>query len=250
MFCVIFGNPKQQRSNSVLGRAPAPTVTQAQKKYGLMLNVIPFFQQLDPSQLQSIGAHVALRAVNKGEMILKHGDIADSFYVIITGQVKVFILDSVETDREVILKTLGPGEFFGELPLFDNEPRSANVAAMEPCHLQVLSYASFKKAIERSPDIAQRVMETMAKRLRSADRKIGDLALLDISSRVARTLLELAIMSNGRRVVGMPFTQKDLASMVGASREMVNRTLRDLEEGGYIAIQRQSITILNEQMPA
>jgi CRP/FNR family cyclic AMP-dependent transcriptional regulator len=93
-------------------------------------------------------------------------------------------------------------------------------------------------------------METLARRLRAATRKIGDLALHDISSRVSRTLLELAIISNGRRVVGEPFTQQDLANMVGASREMVNRTLKDLEEHGYISVERKAITILNDRMPS
>lgn len=215
-----------------------------------MLSNIPLFHNLTDMQLASMGTHVSLRAVQKGETIIREGDKADSLFVIVSGQVKVYSADIDDPAREVILKTLSAGEFFGELPLFDQEPRSASVAAIALCHLQVLSYGAFKRAIKSSPDIAQNVMETLARRLRAADRKIGDLALLDISSRVARTLLELAIISNGRRVVGSAFTQKDLANMVGASREMVNRTLRDLEEGGYIAIERKSITILNENMPA
>jgi len=214
-----------------------------------MLNAIPLFGNLNDAQLANVGAHMAMRVYEKGDYVLHEGDRGDSLYVILAGRVKVFSVDATDPSKEVILKTLGPGEFFGELPLFDQEPRSASVAAMDRCHLQVLSYASFRRAIESSPDIAQRVMETLARRLRAATRKIGDLALHDISSRVSRTLLELAIMSNGHRVVGAPFTQQDLAHMVGASREMVNRTLRDLEVGGYISVERKSITILNEKMP-
>ena len=214
-----------------------------------MLNAIPIFRNLNDMQLANIGSHMDVRVYEKGDCILREGDRGDSMFVIISGQVKVYSVESGDGSREVILKTLGPGEFFGELPLFDQEPRSASVAAMDQCRLQILSYASFRRSIETSPDIAQRVMETLARRLRAATRKIGDLALHDISSRVARTLLELAIMSNGHRVVGAPFTQQDLAHMVGASREMVNRTLRDLEVGGYITVERKSITILNEDMP-
>jgi CRP/FNR family cyclic AMP-dependent transcriptional regulator len=214
-----------------------------------MLNAIPLFTNLNQMQLDSIGAHLALKVYEKGEYVLREGEKGDSLYVILVGQVKVFSVDANDPSREVILKTLGPGEFFGELPLFDQEPRSASVATMERCHLQILSYRAFQRAIEASPDIGQRVMETLARRVRAATRKIGDLALHDISSRVSRTLLELAIMSNGRRVVGEPFTQQDLANMIGASREMVNRTLKDLEDGGYISVERKSITILNEQMP-
>jgi len=215
-----------------------------------MLNTIPLFHNLNDSQLASIGAHLALRVFEKGEAIIREGAYGDSLYVIVTGKVKVFRTDPEDATREVILKTLGVGEFFGELPLFDHEPRSASVMAMERCHLQILSYRAFQRAIAGSPDIAQRVLETLARRLRAADRKIGDLALYDIASRVSRTLLELAIMSNGQRIVGEQITQQDLANMVGASREMVNRTLRELETGGYISIQRRSITILNEELPA
>lgn len=214
-----------------------------------MLQVIPFFSELSGSQLESIGAHAALKVFGKGDVILRQGEVADSFFVIVSGQVKVFMTDKGAPDREVILRTLTAGDFFGEIPMFDHEPRSASVAALDRCHVQILSYRSFQKAMERSPDIAKRVMATLAKRVRDANRRIGALALMDISSRVSRTLLELAIISNGRRVVGEPFTQKDLASMIGASREMVNRTLKDLEEDGYIEIHRKSITILNDNLP-
>ena len=211
-----------------------------------MLDVIPLFRSLSESQLTSIGAHAAWRAIEKGEVIVRQGELADSFFVIASGKVKVYM---TEGDREVILKTLGAGDYFGELPMFDQEPRSASVAAIERCHLQTLTYKSFLRAMEGSADIARCLLQTLARRLRDADRKIGTLALKDISSRVARTLLELAIVTNGRKVVGEPFTQKDLAGMVGASREMVNRTLHDLMQQGYIDVQRKSITILSENLP-
>ncbi len=213
-----------------------------------MLKIIPLFSNLSAAQLESVGAHAHQKAYDKGSVIQKEGDIAESFYVIVAGQVKVYILDEFDPTREVILKTLGPGDFFGELPLLDQAPRSANVAALDRCHLQVLTYKAFQRAIEDSPDIAARVMQTLATRLRHADRRINSLALTDISTRISRTLLELAIVSNGHRVVGEPFTQKDLASMVGASREMVNRTLQDLQDGGYITVQRKSITILDDRL--
>ena len=211
-----------------------------------MLNAIPLFRSLSRQQLANIGAHAAWRVFEKGDVIVRQGEFAEFFFVIGSGQVKVFMS---EGDREVILKTLVAGEFFGELPMFDREVRSASVAALERCHLQMLSYSAFENVINSSPEIAKRLLETLAKRLRDADRKISSLALMDISSRVSRTLLELAIMSNGRRVFGEPFTQKDLAGMVGASREMVNRTLHDLMQQGYIDVQRKSITILDENLP-
>ena len=211
-----------------------------------MLKAIPLFSSLSEEELVSVGAHAAWRVFEKGDVILRQGELADAFFVIASGQVKVYM---TEGGRDVILKTLSAGDFFGELPMFDREPRSASVAALERCQLQTLSYKAFQRAMEDSTDIAKRVLVTLVKRLRDADRKISTLALMSISSRVARTLLELAIVSNGRKVVGEPFTQKDLAGMVGASREMVNRTLHDLMQQGYIDVQRKSITILNDNLP-
>lgn len=210
-----------------------------------MLNSVPLFDTLSPTQLRNVYKHAVERRYEKGALILKEGEVAESLYVILSGTVKVFSLDVRDAQREIIYKTLTIGDFFGEIPMFDQAPRSASVAALDTCTVQVLSYPAFEKVLAESPDIAYRMMEKMTKRLRDADRKIGALAMLDISARVSRTLMELAIMSNGRRVVGAPFTQKDLAGMVGASREMVNRTLKDLEEGGFIHVERQSITILN-----
>ncbi|MBL0122883.1 MAG: Crp/Fnr family transcriptional regulator [Betaproteobacteria bacterium] len=214
-----------------------------------MLNVIPLFSNLTPAQLDRIGAHMTMRTVEKGEIILRQDEVAETIFIILAGQVKVYLTDMPDTDREVIVSTLGAGEFFGEISMFDMRPRTANVEALERTHLHTLSYESFAKAIEQSPDVARKVMASMAARLRHADRQIGTLALMNISSRVSRTLLELAIMSHGHRVVGKQFTQKDLAGMIGASREMVNRTLKSLTEQGYIAVQRKSITILNENLP-
>jgi CRP/FNR family transcriptional regulator, cyclic AMP receptor protein len=211
-----------------------------------MLSAIPLFDSLSVDQLASVGAHAAWRVYEKGDIIVQQGAVADSLFVIASGQVKVYM---TEGDREVILKMLAAGDFFGELPMFDHEPRSASVAALERCHIQVLSYRSLERAMESSTAIAKCVLQTLAKRLRDADRKITRLALMNISSRVSRTLLELAIISNGRKVVGDPFTQKDLADMVGASREMVNRTLHDLSEKGFIDVQRGTITILNDNLP-
>ena len=228
---------------------PAVLFAAKQLHRGSVLNVIPLFSSLSPAQLASIGAHMTLRTAEKGEVIVRQGEVAETICLITAGQVKVYMSGEPDTHREVIVSMLGAGDFFGEISLFDQEPRTANVAALERTHLQILSHKTFQKMIEQFPDIARKVMSAMAARLRHADRQIGTLALMDITSRVSRTLLELAIMSNGQRVVGESFTQKDLAGMVGASREMVNRTLKALTDQGYISVQRKSITILNENMP-
>ena len=103
--------------------------------------------------------------------------------------------------------------------------------------------------IEKAPRIAALVMQALAKRLRDADRKISTLALMDVYGRVANTLLELAIVNNGKLVVGEKLSQQDIANMVGASREMVNRILKDLTERGYISVESKTITIHDQKLP-
>jgi CRP/FNR family cyclic AMP-dependent transcriptional regulator len=161
--------------------------------------------------------------------------------------VKVFIGD--EEGREIILKLLGAGHFFGEMAMIDQQPRSASVTTLEPSTFLILSHQAFEHCLERIPRMANMVLRVLAQRVREADRKIGTLALMDVYGRVASTLLELAVSVNGKLVVSEKLSQQDLANMVGASREMVNRILKDLSDRGFIAVESKSITIINRELP-
>jgi CRP/FNR family cyclic AMP-dependent transcriptional regulator len=212
-----------------------------------MLRSIPLFQDLSDADLEVIDEMATEKQVPKGTVIMTEGEVGDSLYTIISGRVKVFIGD--EDGREIILKILGPGDFFGEMSMVDSQPRSASVSTLENSVVKVLSHQAFEQCLARAPRIATLVMQALAKRLRDADRKISTLALMDVYGRVANTLLELAIHTNGKLVVGEKLSQQDIANMVGASREMVNRILKDLSERGYIAIESKTITILDEKLP-
>jgi CRP/FNR family cyclic AMP-dependent transcriptional regulator len=212
-----------------------------------MLRSIPLFKDLTDADLAVINELASEKTVPKGTVILTEGTMGDSLYAIVTGRVKVFIGD--EDGREIILKFLGPGDFFGEMSMIDEQPRSASVSAVEVCTFRVLSQKGFQECMTRSPRIASIVMQALAKRLREADKKISTLALMDVYGRVANTLLELAIMNDGKLVVGEKLSQQDIANMVGASREMVNRILKDLSDRGYITIESKMITIHNEKLP-
>lgn len=212
-----------------------------------MLRAIPLFKDLSDSDLALLGELVIEKPVPKGAVILTEGQDGDSLYLIATGRVKVFIGD--EDGREIILKILGPGDFFGEMALIDKQPRSASVSTLESSTFRILSHQAFETCIERAPRIAAIVMQALAKRLRDADRKISTLALMDVYGRVANTLLELAIINNGKLVVGEKLSQQDIANMVGASREMVNRILKDLTERGYISVESKTITIHDQKLP-
>ena len=213
---------------------------------GLLKN-IPLFHELNATDLATVEALAVDKHVPRGTTILNEGEIGDSLFVIVEGRVKVFIGD--DEGREITLKLLGAGDFFGEMSLIDKQPRSASVSAMENTSLKVLSYQAFYDCLQSTPAIGINVMTSLAKRLRDADRKISNLALMDVYGRVASTLLELAITTDGKLVVGEKLSQQDIANMVGASREMVNRILKDLSDRGFISIESKQIIIHDHRLP-
>jgi CRP/FNR family transcriptional regulator, cyclic AMP receptor protein len=217
------------------------------QKSSSMLKTIPLFSTLSEDELSIVKGLSVERSYPKGAIILSEGDIGDSLYAIGSGKVKVYIGDS--DGREIILKLLGPGDFFGELSVIDKRPRSASVITIEPSTFRILSERAFEECISRMPSIAKHIMQGLAHRVRDADRKIGSLGLLDVYGRVARTLEDLAVESNGKRVVIEKISQQDLANMVGASREMVNRILKDLAERGFITVEPKAITIIHRELP-
>ncbi|MBI4124033.1 MAG: helix-turn-helix domain-containing protein, partial [Betaproteobacteria bacterium] len=145
--------------------------------------------------------------------------------------------------KEVILSILGPGEFFGEMGLIDDEPRSASVVTLEPCELLALAKRDFKRCLAENFEMAMAVMRGLVRRLREADRKIGSLALLDVYGRVARLLLDMSENVNGQRLVTKRLPKQDIAKMIGASREMVSRVMKDLQVGGYIEMRGSNIVL-------
>jgi CRP/FNR family cyclic AMP-dependent transcriptional regulator len=211
------------------------------------LKAVPFFTQLVDNELEAVRALATEKNYPKNAVVLTEGEMGDSLYMIQSGKVKVFIGD--ENGREIILKILSPGAFFGEMSMIDKQPRSASVRTIEASSFLVLTHAAFERCIEQVPRIANLVMRCLAERVREADRKIGTLALMDVYGRVASTLLELAVYNDGKLMVGEKLSQQDLANMVGASREMVNRILKDLSDRGFISIESKEITIVNRELP-
>ncbi len=213
----------------------------------MAIKAVPFFTQLDDRELDVVRSVANEKNYAKNAVVLTEGEMGDSLYMIQSGKVKVFIGD--EEGREIILKILGPGDFFGEMSMIDKQPRSASVNTLEGSVFLVLTHAAFEKCVEEAPRIGNMVMRMLAQRVREADRKIGTLALMDVYGRVASTLLELAVYTDGKLMVGEKLSQQDLANMVGASREMVNRILKDLSERGFISIESKAITIINRELP-
>jgi CRP/FNR family cyclic AMP-dependent transcriptional regulator len=174
---------------------------------------------------------------------MHEGDPVDSLYIVISGRLKVMMGEA--DGKETILSILGPGEFFGEMGLIDDNPRSATVRAIEPCELLAVSKGAFRKCLAENLALAMAVMRVLVRRLREADRKIGSLAMLDVYGRVARLLLDMSETVNGQKVVTKRITKQDIAKMVGASREMVSKVMKDLQTSGYIEMQGSSIVLRN-----
>ncbi len=197
-----------------------------------ILRAMPIFGVLDDACLKPLTQVATLRQIPRHTIVLHAGDRTDNIYFVLSGALKVQISD--EVGREVILSMLGPGELFGEMGVLDDHPRSATVLAVESSQLVVIGKADFKRCLAENPDVSLFIMRNLAKRLRLADRHIESLALLDVYGRVARLLLEAAEIVNGRKVVTQKLTKQDIAKMIGASREMVSRVMRDLTVQGLI----------------
>jgi CRP/FNR family cyclic AMP-dependent transcriptional regulator len=206
-----------------------------------LLRNVPLLSVLREDELALLSRVVARRSYARGSLILGTGDPTDSLYVLVSGHIKVFMSDL--DGKEVILAILGPNEFVGEMGLIDDSPRSANVVALEPCEVVCISKADFKRCLADNFDMAMTVMRGLVKRLREADKQIGSLALMDVLGRVARLLLESAEIIDGEKVVTKKLSKQNIARMIGASREMVSRVMKHLQEAGYIEVRADAIVI-------
>jgi CRP/FNR family transcriptional regulator, cyclic AMP receptor protein len=204
------------------------------------LATVPLFSGLDRVELERFAEVTREKSYPKGSVILFEDDPGDSLFVVREGRVKVVLIG--EDGREVILGVLGIGEYFGELSLIDDRPRSAHVIAMEDSNLLVLRREDFRRRVESSPTVAWALLTELSRRLRRADDKIGGLVLLDVPGRIARLLLDLAEES-GSNAVEKSLTHQTIAQMIGASRETVSRAMKDFQDAGWITVERRRIAI-------
>jgi CRP/FNR family cyclic AMP-dependent transcriptional regulator len=173
--------------------------------------------------------------------MLRRGERTDALYIILSGRAKVVIDDG--EGREVTLTTIGPSEFFGEMSLIDEKPRSASVEALELCEVLYLSRQAFMACLKDNFDVAMLMLRSVVTRLRDADKKIASLALMDVHGRVARLIMEEAKLTDGNWVVDTG--SEEMARMVGASREMVSRVLKEMRESGLIRRDKRKIIVLD-----
>lgn len=195
---------------------------------------------LFPEEVRTLTARGIVRSYPRNTILITEGDRSDALYLILSGRVRVFVSDA--GGKDVVLRTQGPGDFFGEMAL-DGGPRSASVMTVEPSRFAVIPRANARDLVRDHPEFAAHLIEKLIARIRALTENFKGLALLDVYGRVARLLLELAIEQNGRLVVGERLTHQEIASRVGASREMISKIFKDLTLGGYISVDKRQITI-------
>ena len=209
-----------------------------------ILKGVPLFSSFSDLQLSQLLSCVQHRSYPRHAFILRSGEETDALYIILSGRVKVLIPD--EEGHEVILSMLGPHEYFGEMGLLDDQTRSASVETLEPCEMLRLSKAGFTNILKDNYELAMLIISNLVRRLRDADRKIESLALIDVYGRVARLLLDMAENVEGKWVVERAPPKQEIARMIGASREMVSRVVKDLQIKGLIRAEKRRIYVLDK----
>lgn len=204
------------------------------------------FTGLDEQALRNLCPQGAVRTCAKNVIVVSAGDSTDSLYVILSGRVKAFVSD--EQGREVVVNTIGAGDFFGELVL-DGGPRAASIMTLEPCRFYVISAEDAERLLVAHPAFGRDLIRKLIGKVRSLTDQVRDLALKDVYGRLAKFVDENALERDGQRVVAERLTQSEIAARIGGSREMVSRILGDLANGGYIAVEAKRIILLKKLPP-
>lgn len=212
-----------------------------------VIGSIPLFEALDEQDQQSLRALMSATTIRRGEILFNEGDPGDRLFILTDGKVK---LGHTSPDgRENLLAVLGPGEVLGELTLFDPGPRSTTATAVAPTHLLELQHKDLMEFLETRPTLAKHMLRALAQRLRRTNESLADLVFSDVPGRVAKALLDLGDRFGSRTEEGLhvahDLTQEELAQLVGASRETVNKSLAEFVSRGWIRLEGRAVTLLD-----
>ena len=212
-----------------------------------LIRRVPLFSMLTAAQAEAVAQAVVKRRFRRGELIVEQGKKSNALTIILTGRARVISTDT--RGREVILALMNTGDYVGEMSLIDEEPHSASVCTDMQTDVLELSRLEFSRCLPEAGSMAYAVLRGLVQRLRQADRKIESLALMDVYGRVARVLLDSASgHEEGAPLIREKVSRQDLAKMVGASREMVSRVMKDLEERQFIETRPDGSLLLSERL--
>jgi CRP-like cAMP-binding protein len=218
-----------------------------QEKHQALLGSIPLFAGLSPEQLTKIAALAQVRKFAAREVVVTQGEPARALFAIVRGRLKV--VSCGPDGRDTVLGIMAEGEVFGEVALLDGGVRSATCTAIEPCELLAIERDQFMELLEASPTIAVKLSDVLAQRLRRLSQRSEDAAFLDVPSRLARSLLDLATRFGERRSpatgirITLKLSQQELGDLVGATRESINKHLSDWARQGFLEVQGGRLTI-------
>jgi CRP/FNR family cyclic AMP-dependent transcriptional regulator len=208
---------------------------------------LPLFAALDDESAATLEAAMTTRSVPRGHIVFREGDAGDRLFVILDGKVKIW--RSAADGRENLLAVLGGGDMFGELSLFDPGPRTASVSAVTDSRLASLDHDDLRPLLLDRPAVAGQLLRALAQRLRRTNESLADLVFTDVPGRVAKALLDLAEKfgteeADGTRVQH-DLTQEELAQLVGASRETVNKALSEFASRGWLQLEGRTVLLID-----
>lgn len=210
------------------------------------LRACGLFSHADDATLDALAAALRTRRFRKGETVFHQGDPGDALFIVASGSVKV-VLPSNEGSEPAIVAVLGPGEFFGELALLDGAPHSATIVAVEPTETLVLRREAFLDLIDTEPALRRALLASLAAEIRRLTGHVEDLHFLDLPGRLASRIVRLAAdrprEPGGAVRIPWPYTQSELAGMIGGSRQSVNRLLSDLADEGLVQLERDVLVV-------
>jgi CRP-like cAMP-binding protein len=209
----------------------------------MLLNKCVLFKALDEQQRRDLAAHVRSRNYAPSEPIFHVGEPGSSMMGVMVGTVRISL--PAWKDKHLILADLPAGEFFGEMALLDGKPRSASAAALTKCELLVFERRDFLTFLERSPTVCLNIMQLLCGRVRSTDERMSEIAFFDLPARLARALLRYP--AQGRGPPKLSLSQQELAEMVGATRENVNRCMREWQRRGILQLKDRWTIILKPE---
>jgi CRP/FNR family cyclic AMP-dependent transcriptional regulator len=211
------------------------------EKHQDLLRAIPLFAELDPQEVAKVAAVSQVRSYAQRQVIVTQGEPAQALYAIVRGRLKV--VSAGPDGRDTVLGIMAEGEVFGEVALIDGGTRSATVTAIESCELLVVERKQFLELLEQSPQISIKLLIVLAGRLRRLSQRSEDAAFLDVPSRLARSLLDLAVRFGERRAasndisISLKLSQQELGDLIGATRESINKHLNDWTRQGFLRLQ-------------
>ena len=216
-----------------------------QKDDDLIIRKAPLFSALDDDASHALRASMVALKLNKGQILFKEGEEGDRLYVVVHGKIK---LGTTSADgRENLLSILGPGEMFGELSLFDPEPRTSTATAVTDVRLVSLAHDAVIGLVTSSPQTSLELLRRLAQRLRKSNEVLADLVFADVPGRVAKAIMDLGERFGVQKEDGLhvnhDLTQEELAQLVGASRETVNKALADFASRGWVKLEPRAVLV-------